>query len=212
MVEQFNQANWKTKSGQSSVNFLKDDINVRQAKREPNGLGSGFGQPNKFRRKERAHLLLHEFELSFSKWDETPVLLPGSVVNLAEPVAFIGNIFQITGPNCNLLVILKTPRNSSQSLRRSGWIIKPPRIPILCLGEPRPLDQSGVVRRIVRRQNCWRISKTVDQQSADIVRRIIDRAHDFLPPFLPQPIGRRFQKTVRNVLIIDAIEEAEAAD
>ena len=84
--------------------------------------------------------------------------------------------------------------------------------PIFGLAESSLFDQIGIVGRIMRRQYSGRILKAIDQQSADVVRGIVDRAHNFLASFLSHPTGSRFQKAGGNVLIVDAIEEAKAAD
>lgn len=64
----------------------------------------------------------------------------------------------------------------------------------------------------MRRQYSGRILKAIDQQSADVVRGIVDRAHNFLASFLSHPTGSRFEEAGGNILIVDAIEEAKATD
>ena len=64
----------------------------------------------------------------------------------------------------------------------------------------------------MRRQYSGRILKAIDQQSADVVRGIVDRAHNFLASFLSHPSGSRFEEAGGNILIVNAIEEAKAAD
>ena len=54
--------------------------------------------------------------------------------------------------------------------------------------------------------------KSDDQQSADIIGRVIDRSHDFIAAFLSQPIGRSLKERGGDVAIVNALEEAKTAD
>src|SRR5947207_9468085 len=52
----------------------------------------------------------------------------------------------------------------------------------------------------------------VDEQAADVIRRIIDRSHDLVPAEPAQPSGRRVKERGRDFLIVDRLEHPETAD
>ena len=54
--------------------------------------------------------------------------------------------------------------------------------------------------------------KPVDEQAAEVIGRIIDRPHDLVPAQLTKPPGRRLEKGIRNLLIVDRLEHPEATD
>src|SRR5438105_1001567 len=64
----------------------------------------------------------------------------------------------------------------------------------------------------MRSENCGWMLETLDQQSADVIGRVIDRSHDLAAASRAQPVSRGFKQRRRHVTIVDALEEAEAAD
>src|SRR5438132_12395930 len=90
------------------------------------------------------------FDFGLREWHEAPVFLPSLIVNRANSLALLLDIFQIDRANYDPLLRRPSVRNLLQS-RRGRWIFrKPPRVPVLLLFEAARFDQSRVIRRIVR--------------------------------------------------------------
>src|SRR5437588_1735994 len=90
--------------------------------------------------------------------------------------------------------------------------IEPPGVPIFFLFETARLDQSRVIRRIVRGQHSGRMFKAIDQQPANVVRGIIDRPDDLAPASLPYPVRGGIEQGPRNIDIVDRFKQTKAAN
>ena len=55
-----------------------------------------------------------------------------------------------------------------------------------------------------------RCLEPINQQTAGIVCRIVDRAHHFCPAAAEQPAGGGIQKAIRGLLVVEAFEHAKA--
>ena len=64
----------------------------------------------------------------------------------------------------------------------------------------------------MRRQDSWWELKTFDEQAADIICRVIDRAHDLVAAPRAQPVGRDLDQRRGDYGIVHALKESEAAD
>src|SRR5438270_6130858 len=53
--------------------------------------------------------------------------------------------------------------------------------------------------------------EAIDEQAAEIIRRVIDRSHDFVAAEFPEPFRRRVEERVRN-LPIGRFKHSEATD
>ena len=54
--------------------------------------------------------------------------------------------------------------------------------------------------------------ESIDQETAYIVGRVIDRSHHFVAAFFAQPTGCSLEERAGDVAIVDALEEAKTAD
>src|SRR5207237_4209218 len=117
--------------------------------------------------------------------------------------AFFSNVLEISSADRDRTALPKTFGQWSQTRRGLCGIGKPPSVPIFFFCEAAALDQLSVIQRIMRSQNRGSKLKSVDQQAADVVSRIIDRTHDFGATFLAQPTSRSLKKRGRHVRIVD---------
>src|SRR5207244_2715116 len=74
------------------------------------------------------------------------------------------------------------------------------------------LTEARVIRRIIRGENGRRMFETVDEESANIVGRVIDRTHEFAAAASAHPGCRGVEKRRRNIDIVDRFKQTETAD
>ena len=153
----------------------------------------------------------HEFEFLLGERHESPIVLPRLIVNLAEPPAFPRDVPQIPMAQRDLAPLLQRGGQPAQPVRRLGRISKPPGIKVDRLLESPTFDQPAVIRRIMSRQNHRGKLKPVDEQTTDVVCRIINRPHDLVATELTEPIASRVEERVRDPLIVNRLEQPEAA-
>ena len=156
-------------------------------------------------------LFRHEFEFLLREGDETPVFLPGVVVDFAEAPGLRAEIFQVALTDAGCLPFLERGGEPAQAGRRPGGFRKPPGVEIHHLLKPESFDQRRVVGWVVRGQEGGGKLKAIDEQAADVVGRVIDRAHDLLAPFGPEPVGCGFEERGRHCGVVHTVEKPEAA-
>ena len=104
----------------------------------------------------------------------------------------------------------KRGRKAPQTFSGMGRFGKPPRIKVYNFGKAAAFDERLVINGIVSGQQSRRKLEAIDQQSTDIIGRIIDRAHDFIASLLAKPLCRGVEKRRRHCAVINAFEKAEA--
>ncbi len=75
---------------------MQRDIDVRHAKNKTDRFALDLRQPDQLRYENRLQLVRHEFEFLLGERHEAPIILPGLVINLAEPPAFPFDVAQIS--------------------------------------------------------------------------------------------------------------------
>ena len=162
---------------------------------KPAGLPVDLRDQRQVGNDDRLQLMRHVIELLRRERHVAPVVLPRLVVELAQPARFLRrSCFRFTGRIVGRLAIFQAEaRRRRRFSARSGSANHHAKRSI-AFANPAPSISSRVVRRIMRRQDHRRMLEAADQQAADVVRRVIDRAHDLGPAARAQPAGRACEK------------------
>ena len=160
---------------------------------------------------ELLQLFRHEFEFLLREGDETPVFFPGVVVDFAEAPGLRAEIFQVALTNTGCLTFLERGGDPAQAGRGPGGFSKPPGVEIHYLGKSESFNQRRVVGRVVRGQEGGGKFKAFNEQAADIIGRVIDRAHDLVTSPGPKPVGCGFEERGRHYGVVHTVEKPEAA-
>ena len=142
---------------------------------------------------------------------EAPVALPGAGVELAQAVDLARELGHLDWPHGQLQRLAPPLGDPRHQGRHAAVEVVQPREQILDLLVARPLDERGVLRRVVRHEQHRIGVEPVDEQAAHVVQRRADRPADVRAPARLRPgLDRRQQRRGRVGVV--GFEEAEHRD
>ncbi len=190
------------------VRLRQSLIEIRKGQRESDRLSVDFREKDEPGIDYLLERGSHVIDLGVGHGDESPVLFPRAIVDVAHQLHFLVKPFLLEEPHLDAAAGRQALRQAQHPLGRHV-VLQIEGEQILRLGEALTLQMIRIVGRVVRHQNHRSGIESVDQESELFVAgKARGTAHALHPP-LPQPFRSGLEEPGRDQWIRHRFVKAE---